>query len=97
MTPQEKLQDLESRNIRLQAAHNQDQELLQKALASLQKAQLTVDTYQKYCSHLSNLLQETMDDWGKTIDMLTQQLLIGILCGILLLISVQNLAEIFLK
>lgn len=97
MNPNERIQELESKNIRLQKAHNEDQELLQKALVSLKKAQAITEMYQKYCDHLLKMNSDTLEDWRKTIDEVSKQFLIGILCGCLLLWSVQNLAEILLK
>lgn len=97
MQPNERIQELESKNIRLQAQHNQDIELLMKALASLTKSQVITKQYEIITDKMQEMNDDIMENWKETIDMLTPNFLTRVIVGILLLITVENIAEIFLK
>lgn len=63
MNPQEKIQDLESKNIRLQSQHNDDIKLLSNALEALKKAEFIVSQYDRLCTKLQELNSDTIKKW----------------------------------
>lgn len=97
MNPQEKIQDLESKNIRLQVQHNDDIKLLSNALEALKKAEFIVSQYDRICIKLQELNSDTIKKWWETIKMLLRHFLLGILVWILVTITVQDLVKIFLN
>jgi uridine kinase len=91
MNDKEKIQDLESKNIRLQAQHNEDVELLEKALKTLEQSNNIVDSYQDIATRASDMVTDILKNWQETIDSLNTQFLLGILFGILILWNLELL------